>query len=332
MRRRAGRGRPIDAGCASRDHAGVNVRRLTPSTSALWVFEAAARHLSCKSAANELLMTQGAVSKQLKGLEEQLGVALFLRRQRGLALTQAGADYLSEIRPLLDRLATATLRIAQGRRAGRSITIRVLPSIGERWLLPRFSSFANAHPDVEVQFTTLLSSNEGPAVDADVEFRYGNGAWPGLQADYIAGGRILLVASPTLIARMGAPTGPRDLDRFPVMQHFETPLVWREFAERHGFEPRPGQASRCGYYSVLIRAVLSGLGIALVPEFLIGDELASGTLVNPLGLRVRSRHGYYLVYQERRRGAPAFEDFRSWALDQAARTEPDDEAWNSISE
>ena len=131
------------------------MRTILPSTTALRVFEAVARHLSCTGAADELFMTQGAVSKQLRNLEESLGAALFRRVNRGLVLTEAGAAYLAEIRPLLAQLAQASERLAARSSASAIVKVRMMAIIGDRWMMSRFPDFVRRHPNIEVQFASL---------------------------------------------------------------------------------------------------------------------------------------------------------------------------------
>lgn len=295
-------------------------RRTLPSTTGLTVFEAAARHGSCTGAAGELFLTVGAVSKQVRALEETVGLPLFARVSHGLALTDAGKIYLESIRPVLAQLAAAATRAQTAHLTQRTLMLRVFPAIAERWLLPRFPDFLERYPEIDVQFTTYLSSDR-IATSTDGSLRFGKGTWPGQRADYLLGKHVVLVASPQLLERQGSPAHPADVFRYPLLEHVEVPDAWNDL--RKGLRTRAratGRLVRHDYYSVLIRAAISGIGLALIPEFLVTDELRSGVLVNPLGIGYESTSGYYLVYPEEKRSDPVLGLLKNWLLEAASRT------------
>lgn len=297
-----------------------------PSTTVLRIFESTARHLSFTRAADELFLTQSAISKQIKALEDHLGRALFIRLNRGLALTPVGEAYFREIAPLLAALERATERVAEARDVSR-LTLHVFATLGERWLLDRFPAFAQEHPEIEVRFTAMLSSDGTKQSELDADFRFGTGIWPGHAAHYLFGREMLLVGSPALFKRYGELTTPFDILRFPWLQHFQVPHAWEELIESvPGLEAASKaatapQASVYEFYNVLIRAAVSGLGLALVPKIWILNELASGQLVNPLNLGVTSRYGYYFVVPEHKVDLPALCSLRDWLLAQAKQTQ-----------
>lgn len=303
----------------------MHPRSHLPSTTVLRIFESTARHLSFTRAADELFLTQSAISKQIKALEDQLGRALFIRMNRGLALTPVGESYFREIAPLLAAIERASERVMSARDVSR-LTLHVFATLGERWLLDRFPAFAQQHPGIEVQFTAMLSSDGSRQSELDGDFRFGNGTWPGHEADYLFGREMMLVASPALLQRLGGVATPFDLLRYPWLQHFQVPHAWDELMESvPGFAaaakagPVP-QASMYEFYNVLIRAAIGGLGLALVPLVWIRQELASGQLVNPLSLGVDSRYGYYFVVPEHKADLPALTTFRRWLGEEARRT------------
>lgn len=296
-----------------------------PSTTVLRIFESTARHLSFTRAADELFLTQSAISKQIKTLEDQIGRALFIRLNRGLALTQVGETYWREIAPLLAALESATERVIDCRNVSK-LTLHVFATLGERWLMDRFPAFARAHPEIEVQFTAMVSSDGSKQLELDGDFRFGNGAWPGHEADYLFGSEMLLVASPALLDRSGGLGTPVDVLRHPWLQHFQVPHAWDELIQS---VPDLAAAAKAGpvrpasmyeFYSVLIRAAVAGMGLAVVPRIWIRNELAAGQLVNPLCLGVKSRHGYYFVVPEHKVDLPAVATLRAWLRDEARRT------------
>ncbi|MCJ0765902.1 LysR substrate-binding domain-containing protein [Variovorax terrae] len=297
-----------------------------PSTTMLRIFESTARHLSVTRAADEMFLTQSAISKQIKALEDQLGRTLFIRLNRGLALTSVGESYYREIAPLLVGLERATERVVDCASVSK-LTLHVFATLGERWLLERFPSFAERHPDIEVRFTAMLSSDGARQSEIDGEFRFGNGLWQGHEADYLFGREMLLVASPSLLKRVGDLRTPFDLMRYPWLQHFQVPHAWDELIEstpelaaatKAG--PAP-QASMYEFYNVLIRAAIAGLGLALVPRVWVRNELASGELVNPLCLGVSSKYGYYFVVPEHKVELSSVQAFRLWLREEARHTQ-----------
>lgn len=296
------------------------MRNVIPSTTALRTFVAAARHLTFTGAADELFLTQSAVSKQIRTLEESLGVTLFVRVNRGLVLTQLGRVYLDEVGPLLTQLAVASGKLSTLSMAPSSVTLRILAILGDRWLLPRFSSFAQSHPDVDVQFTSLLSRDRAQETEPDGAFMFGEGAWPGCISDYLFGRRMVLVASPSLLER--APLYSLDeITRFPLFKHFEVPYSWDEFCGEHGLAlPQQTHFIRYEFYSTMLKAAVAGMGMALIPTVYAQEELQRGELVNPLQLGFTSKYGYYFVLPERRQNDPALAVFRSWLLQEAQET------------
>lgn len=298
-------------------------RPALPSTTALRVFDAAARHLTCTGAADELFLSQSAVSKQIRALEESLGVTLFVRLNRGLVLTELGRVYLDEVRPILAMLQSASARLSERGNAPRTLTLRVLVTLGDRWLLPRFADFARRHPGIHVQFASFLPREKQERLEPDGEFRAGDGVWPGFVADYLFGRRLVLVAAPSLLRRLGAIERPADTSAFPKLVHFQSPGVWADFRQAFGCGAA-GEAgppmTRYEFYSTLIRGAVAGLGLALVPRALVHEELLRGELVNPGAMEFMHRTGYYFVVPEHKQHDGALAAMRAWLIEQAALT------------
>lgn len=288
-----------------------------PSTTGLRVVEAVARHASCSGAAVELHMTQSAVSKQLKALERIVGAPLFARNRRGLEPTEAGLAFIGPAREVLAGLVQAVEGLAPFRPAQHRVRLHVLPILGDRWLVPRFSRFAALHPEIDVQFTTFVTQDTSGTADA--VFRFGEGEWPGQVADYLFGRDVALVGAPDLIERLGGIATAADVARFAVLDHFQTPLRWSEFGAANGHpELAPQRVVRFGFYALVIRAAIAGQGLALVPRTLVGDELAAGQLVNPAALGFRSSYGYWLTRPADRIPGPALTLLRDWLVAEAA--------------
>lgn len=296
------------------------MRPTLPSITALRVFESAARHLTCTGAANELHLTQSAVSKQLRSLEETLDVLLFHRVNRGLVLTDLGQDYLEEIRPILAQLAAASSRLNARQARPMSLRLHILAVVGDRWLMPRFPEFAQTHPEIDVQFTNLLAGEFQESSVPAVSFLHGEGAWPGHVCDYLFGRELVVLAAPGLI-RPGARLRPADARNFPLLHHVHVPDAWSEFFDAYGVEVSgPLRNVQCEFYTTMIRAAISGLGLALVPRMLAAEELARGELVQPFSESVTGRRGYYLAVPQARFGDPAVNAFREWVLKAAEQT------------
>ncbi|MDU0340878.1 LysR substrate-binding domain-containing protein [Bosea rubneri] len=293
---------------------------LPPSTTALRVFLAVARLGSTAKAASAVHLTQSAVSKQIQALEEHLGIALFERSPTGLKATEAGTIYRPYAEAAIEQMERGARRIAERTALGRPIRLHLVAIAGERWLMERFPSFAQAHPEIDVQFTNFIS--ESQTEDSDIDIVHGIGPWPDREAHYLFGRQVALVAAPALLERMGGFTSPADIQKMTLLQHFQMPAFWAEFTEAHGLRGAvPAHTVRYGYYSVIIRAAMAGLGVALAPRCYVAEELASGTLVNPLSLGFDSTVGCWMTLNPRGQRGPGVEALVGWLREEAARFE-----------
>ncbi|SCZ12084.1 LysR substrate-binding domain-containing protein [Microvirga guangxiensis] len=294
----------------------MTIQRLPSSMTALRVLLAVAEHGTASAAAAAVNLTQSAVSKHLRGLEETLGISLFARSNRGLVPTEAGRIYVKHVRQALAELETGNAQVSALKASPWSVRLHVLPIIGDRWLVPRFSRFAERHPEIDVQFTTFVTTDTAEA--ADGVFRFGEGEWSGHQASYLFGRDVALVGAASFVARLGGIGTAEDVRRYTVLDHFQTPLHWREFAEAHGLEEfMPVHKTRFGFYSLVIRAAIAGQGLALVPRRLVQEELEAGRLVNPAGLGFKSRNAYWFTTPEDRPMRPGLKTFRNWLMEEA---------------
>lgn len=292
-----------------------------PSTTALRVLLAVGERGSASGAAEAIHLSQSAVSKQLLALEALVGQPLFLRTPQGMLPTEAGRIYLEQARIAVKALEDAALRVARLRPDPQVLRLQVLPIFGDRWLLPRFARFTERHPGLDVQFTTFVSPTQSE--DADASFRFGEGVWPGEQADYLFGREVALAAAPAYWSQLGGIRALADLQRGVVLEHPQTPLRWSHFAAAcPQAPPAPRHSVRFGFYTMVIRAALAGQGMALIPRGLILEELAEGRLENPLGLGYRSSYGYWFSRPLQRRPREALEVFRQWLLGEAAGLGP----------
>lgn len=298
------------------------MRRKIPSLQALACFDAAARHESYTRAAQELAMTQSAVSRQIGGLEAFLGLALFRRTRHGVALTPAGADYARQIAPRLQALERDTLdAMAHQGRAG-TIALAAVPTFATRWLLPRLPDLAAQHPELVVHIETRTR----PFLFADTEFdaalysgtpeQVAN--WAGTRAMPLIEEEVLPVCAPALL-RARKRWQPAELVDLPLLQQSTRPEAWRQWFEAVDVEaPAALAGPRYELYSMTAAAAAQGLGLALVPRLLIEPELARGELVVACPRSLKSGRAYWLVSPERESSA-AFTAFAGWLRQQASQ-------------
>jgi len=292
-------------------------RRFRPSLGALQAFEAAARHGSFTRAADELSLTQGAISRQVRGLEAALGIRLFELVRRRVVLTELGHGYLLDVRQMLDGLEDATLRVmAQG--AGAEILeLASLPTFCSRWLVPRLPQFYARNPGIQVNCSTRLSPFDFETEPFDAAIHFGAAVWPGAVLDRLFDERMIAVCSPEFAARHGV-RRPADLANAPLLQQSTRADAWDRWFRLSG-EPceKVGRGGRYDQFSMLSQAAAAGLGAALLPEFLIEDELRSGRLIAVGTHSLEGDAGYYLVAPEEKTGLSTINAFRNWLIEAA---------------
>ena len=289
-------------------------RLSVPSLSALAAFEAAARHGSFTRAAEELNLTQGAVSRQIALLEQTLGLQLFERVRKRVGLTAAGAAYAEEVRDGLSRLAAATLSAMAFRGTGGLLNLASLPTFGTRWLIPRLPRFTEAHPGITINFSTRLVPFDFAHDEADAAIHFGHPVWPGARLHRLMGEEVVPVAAPALLARAGIAEAA-DLLRLPLLQQSTRPRAWASWLEQQGLSrDKLVMGPRFEQFAMVSQAAVAGLGVAIVPRFLIEEELRSGALAVAVDRPARGPEGYYLVYPEAKATLPAVVAFRDWLL------------------
>ncbi|MHB1121198.1 MAG: LysR substrate-binding domain-containing protein [Ramlibacter sp.] len=289
------------------------MRRKIPSTVALAAFESAARHQSFTKAAHELSVTQSAVCRQIGVLEDLLGVKLFRRSKRGVTLTEAGAGYARSVRARLDEMERDTLELMANGAQGTSLDLAVVPTFATNWLLPRLAGFRRAHPHIMVNLTasTRPFLFEDTAVDAAIYA--GEASWPGTQGHFLMRENLIAVASPALIAPRKALTAAQ-LARLPLLQQSTRPHAWRDWFQSQGLEVENDLAGpRLELFSMLARAAIHGMGVSLIPKFLVERELETGSLVQVVDHDYLSDRSYYLIHPQRKGGdRQALAAFREW--------------------
>ena len=290
----------------------MNQRNL-PSLTALRAFEAAARHLSVKTAAAELSVTATAVSHQIRLLEDQMGVTLFVRTPRQIILTEKGRHLLEGVGPALDAMAAAVTR-ARLQEARATVTLSTTPAVAARWLLPRVSQLRQSQPQMDL--CVHISHDVVPldGVTADVAIRYGDGNWPGFEVYPLFDNVFVPACSPALNLHSPQQLPGVTLLHFDPVGVMERPkgwAAWQMQAQVPALDPSRGITFTDETHT--ISAALAGQGIALMSRHLVQAELDCGALVQPFGPELRGQP-YHLVYPVQRRNEPPIEAVREWLL------------------
>ncbi len=293
----------------------MNRRLLLPSMSLLAAYEAAARHLSFTRAADELSLTQSAVSRQVQALETLLGVQLIRREGRQIFLTDLGAVYQREVHAALNRIQNASLQVIAYRSGVGSFHLAALPTFAAKWLMPRLGEFYIQHPGTLVHVHARIGQFDLQQAGMDAVISVGDGAWPGLVAHHLVDEILLPVISPAL-ARSHQVKKAADLVPLLLLQVASRAYAWRQWFVAQGLSPH---AMRVGphfeFTSHLIQAVAAGIGIGLVPGLLVQDELRSGVLQLALDLPLVTGFGYYLFVPPDKLSLPPIAAFKNWLLD-----------------
>jgi LysR family glycine cleavage system transcriptional activator len=297
----------------------MHPRRLTPSMSLLVAFEAAARHLSFTRAADELSLTQSAISRQVAALEALLEVTLFRREGRQITLTEVGAKYQRELSGALQRIRSASLQAMAFREGRGSLHLAALPTFASKWLMPRLKDFYRQHPDILVHIHSRIGYFDLELAGMDAVIGVGDGHWGGLTSHLLMDEELLPVISPALAESKPIVT-PADLARHLLLVVTGRPLVWRQWFHKHDL---PDAAMRLGpqfeLTSHLVQAVAAGLGVGLVPSCLVEDELRDGSLKLAIASPLQTGLGYYLFVPPLKADLPHISAFSSWLT--GARTE-----------
>ncbi|MCF3593045.1 LysR substrate-binding domain-containing protein [Rhodobacteraceae bacterium LMO-12] len=270
-------------------------RRYLPSNAVLRSFECAARHESFTLAAEELHLTQSAVSRQVKELEDIIGTALFRRVGRRVVLTPAGRNLAVELSVDLENIRQTVLKAISAGAAGAAIRVATLPAFASRWLIPRLSEFTALHGGIEISFATRLEPFDMSREHFDLAVHFGGKDWPGTDMQLLCSETMIVVASPEFKARHEV-TSVTDLARVPLL-HLETrPTIWEDFFADAGVtDRRAGAGQYFDQFTLIIAGAVASLGAALLPTYLIEQELADGSLV-PLDERtITTGNNYYLV-------------------------------------
>ncbi|MBT8472938.1 MAG: transcriptional regulator GcvA [Marinicaulis sp.] len=300
------------------------MKRLPP-LNALRVFEAAARHLSFTKAAEELHVTPGAVSQQIKSLEDFLQTPVFRREKRSLLLTDEAQASLPVLRDGFDKLAAAG-ELLSARADSCRLTVSVAPSFASKWLVPRLDEFQEANPDVDVWVSADMNVVDFAANDVDIAIRYGTGNYEGLVSQHLLDEKIIPVCAPSLLTSDNPLKAPADLIHHTLLHDSgvdkdESCPTWPMWLKAAGVCHKQGERGlKFNQSSLVIEAAVAGKGVALAKAALALADLEAGRLVIPFDLTTPTDFSYYIVHPPSKSSSKTVKAFSAWLMAEAAAT------------
>lgn len=306
------------------------MRRKIPSIQNLICFESAAKHASYTHAAQELAMTQSAVSRQIQQLEEFLQTQLFSRTRHGMELTVAGSQYYASIKPYLVGLEKVTQEVISHKGLAGTLKLGVVPTFATRWLLPKLHHFNSCYPEITIHLETstkpfLFSEHIfDAAIYAGTQQQIEH--WPGTQAHLLMHEDVVAVCAPSLIQQYFPDAKPCNHDTYnllpeqiaqlPLLQQTTRPTIWLEWFQAHQVhQPKADEGQRHELFSMLAVAASHAMGVALIPQMLIEQELKNQTLVIANNSPLHSHRSYYLVHSSQET-SPILQKFVDWIKDE----------------
>jgi LysR family transcriptional regulator, glycine cleavage system transcriptional activator len=301
----------------------MNMRRtLVPDLVNLQAFESAARHGNFTRAAEELNLTQSAVSRQIADLERQTGLLLFERIRQRVVLSAAGARLLPEVRRLLHQSEQLMIGAVAAADMKASLRVATLPTFGTRWLVPRLSNFLDAHPNVALTIESRSTPFDFDEEDFDLAIHYGQPTWARARSTFLCSEVVLPVASGKTIEKLAA-QNPEDLVDAPLIHLTTRPRLWAQWFEANGVAAQNAyRGNRFDQFSMIIAAVHSGLGVGLLPSYLIEEEIRSGALTTLFDLPMATENSYFVVFPESRQTNKVAVAFQDWLLGQVGAGRP----------
>ncbi|EPC00059.1 LysR family transcriptional regulator [Litchfieldella anticariensis FP35 = DSM 16096] len=277
-------------------------------------FEASARHLSFTRAAEELNLTQSAVSKQVAQLEATLEHKLFRRVRKRLQLTPEGSLYLTEARKILAQVEMSTRYMLSYGGESEVLNVTTLPTFGARWLIPRLNGFRYSHPGIYLNITNRVEPFDMDKERVDVAFFYGHGAWPKTECIKILDEDVVPVCSPTIVPQIPF-DDPLQLTQLVLLQSATRPEAWHDWFEAQGYYTEHSyHGPRFDTFYMAIRAAQAGCGVALIPRFLVTEELEEGKLIIPWHFSLRSPDAYYMACPENMGEVAKVKNFMEWII------------------
>jgi len=293
---------------------------ILPSIACLQAFESVARHGSITRAAQELNLTQSAVSRQIHQLESLLDVRLFERVRQRVILTDAGKLYLNDVSRAMGGLRDATSRVMACGGNQNLLNLAVLPTFATRWLMPRLNDFVQQHPEVTINLATRLVPFDFEAEPFDAAIHYGSANWPGAVAHHLMDEDMVPVCSSGFKTRQNIKS-PSDLARTVLLHQTTRPAAWTEWFEMADIKNAHAlRGPRFEQFAMIAQAAVCDLGVALLPKLLIEEELSSGRLVTLFNQALRSANSYYLVVPDAKTSSPLTSAFTRWTVEQAKKS------------
>jgi LysR family glycine cleavage system transcriptional activator len=294
------------------------MRPRLPPLNALKAFEAAARHESFTRAAEELCVTQGAVSQQVKTLEAELAIKLFNRERQRLIITEAGRDYLTVVRDALDRIAVGTERLLQRQNAG-VLTVSTSPDFAAKWLVHRLGHFAEAQVGIGLRVSATMHHVDFAREEVDMAVRHGDGNWPGLDNVQLSSEQLFAVCSPKLLSGRRRLGKPADILKFPLI-HLDSRTDWTKWLQAVGISDADiTHGPVLNRASMVIDAAVNGQGVALARTTLAAWDLINGRLVRPFPESLRISKTFWIICPKATASLPKIVTFRDWLLVEASQ-------------
>ncbi|NVK75024.1 LysR substrate-binding domain-containing protein [Marinomonas sp. CT5] len=294
------------------------MRRYIPSSTALKCFEASVRHLSFTKAAEELHLTQSAVSRQIRNLEEFLSRDLFIRLNKRLVLTGTGAAYYKEVVPLLDGMENACLRMLHREDEKTTLTISALPTLASYWLMPLLAQFQTEHPQFQIKVRSLDDAAKIDPESIDIILHYGGDHWPRAVSYQLMKESVVAVCSPELLTRMSDKPleawKVEEVTAFPFLHLSSRINAWPDWMVAQGLESGSFAGASFAHFHMLLEAAKSSMGIAIMPTILAERSLRNGELVAPFGKAVATPHEYLLSYPIDKADLEQVVIFRDWLM------------------
>jgi len=295
------------------------MRRTLPPTRDLSCFEAVVRNKSVTKAAEELNMTQSAVSRRISSLEGLLGERLFYRDKQRIQPTSAAESYAHELQKLLNGIEVATARLLSHGRTGGALTLACLPTFGSRWLVPRLNNFLAAYPDVDINLVSKIRPFNFDDEPIHAAIHFGAPRWPGAITKFLMNEYVVPVAAPSLLANTPLKS-IEDLRNVTLIQHTTWPTLWSDWLRFVKCTELNGELGpKFEFYSLVIEAAVAGIGVALLPHFLVKREIENGQLAIPFDKPMRSEYAYYFVFPERQQHNPNVTRFSDWIAAECTR-------------
>lgn len=297
-------------------------RSLVPDIANLQAFECAARHSNFTRAAEELSLTQSAISRQIRDLELQTGLLLFERVRQRVILSEAGARFLPEVRRLIAQSEQLMIRAVAAADKDEALSVATLPTFGSRWLMPRLPNFLTGRPSVALTIESRAEPFDFDEEGFDLAIHYGKPTWAKATSTFLCSEIVLPIASASL-ARDLETQSPADLIGAPLLHLTTRPRLWQQWFEANGASTDRGfRGNRFDQFSMMIGAVQANMGVALLPSYLIEDDIRAGTLVPVFDLPMATEFSYYVVLPENRQHNVVANAFKDWLLSQVSRPTP----------